>query len=109
MVNVRGGKNTKTASEASIPVGCVRRIEFVTLYTSHTSTQVIERLDRFVPFSNPGDTGLFDNILHGARQLYLVLNLRWNENRHTRKLARNDPGTPNIDCDTEVNQSKYHE
>lgn len=29
MANVRGGKNTKTASEASIPVGCVRRIEFV--------------------------------------------------------------------------------
>ena len=58
------------------PSAAYAALSSLLLYTSHTSMQVIERLDRFVPFSNPGDTGLFDNILYGARQLYLVLNLR---------------------------------
>ena len=67
MVNIRGGENTKAASEASIPVGCVRRVEFVTVVHQRITFNFmeVERLDYFLPFSNPGDIGLFDIILDG--------------------------------------------
>jgi hypothetical protein len=47
MVNIRGGDNTKATSEASIPVGCVRRVEFVAVVHQRITFNFmeVERLD----------------------------------------------------------------